>query len=590
MARGWRGTGSPVRVGGPCAPLVAPSARARHRGCLGLDPPRWSRVLRQRRTLRRGRARDARAPRLRDARDESDAVPEQAAADVLADGGRLHARCARRVGARGRACSRRCCPVFFTCRLGARLFDDVTGLARGRLPRHHVRLRARSAHAAPRRRPGGVRRWRSCCWRPRRAAELDVARRWLVAMYAASGIGVHGEGRRSGGRRRDPGRVRRFATRLAWHLGACVPLLGLAVFLLVAAPWHVAVAMRHPGFAWDYVVNQHLLFFLDKKLPRDSVGDPLTFFWSMFLGALAAVDRPGALHGARGAARLAARRELAGLRFFCWAWLAGVMLLLLAGAVAARALLAAGAAGGRAARRARAGGGSRAGAVGRLGWAWLGAIAVACSSPPAGSAPGRATLLAQRLLDQAEVPALLGRSCRPAGRSMLVGGAIWRWRCDGTRRAASMRHWRWRRRSDDGDRAPGAGRGRAVLLVAARWRASSTRRCRGRWTSCSRRPRSIRSSADSRIYTRRRITMLESPGFTPPDATSRPHREHDVPAARRVRAALDRTGAARVRHPIRNVGATRPDGLVPGPFRRPRPLGRPMAAHQPHRTRHRSAG
>ncbi|HEU4752451.1 MAG TPA: glycosyltransferase family 39 protein, partial [Armatimonadota bacterium] len=37
------------------------------------------------------------------------------------------------------------------------------------------------------------------------------------------------------------------------------PLL-LAVLVL---PWHIAAGLRTPGFWWDYVVNQHLLFFLD---------------------------------------------------------------------------------------------------------------------------------------------------------------------------------------------------------------------------------------------------------------------------------------------------------------------------------------
>src|SRR5262249_22610512 len=40
-------------------------------------------------------------------------------------------------------------------------------------------------------------------------------------------------------------------------------------------------AVRNPGFLWDYVVNQHLLFFFDKKVPRDSIPDSLAFFWTM---------------------------------------------------------------------------------------------------------------------------------------------------------------------------------------------------------------------------------------------------------------------------------------------------------------------
>ena len=58
--------------------------------------------------------------------------------------------------------------------------------------------------------------------------------------------------------------------------------LGIAVVAALALPWHLAAALRNPGFAWDYVVNQHLLAFFDAKLPRDSIPDSLAFFWAMF--------------------------------------------------------------------------------------------------------------------------------------------------------------------------------------------------------------------------------------------------------------------------------------------------------------------
>src|SRR5207253_4367328 len=47
--------------------------------------------------------------------------------------------------------------------------------------------------------------------------------------------------------------------------------LGIAVVAAVVLPWHLAAALRNPGFLWDYVVNQHLLAFFDAKLPRDSI-------------------------------------------------------------------------------------------------------------------------------------------------------------------------------------------------------------------------------------------------------------------------------------------------------------------------------
>lgn len=59
--------------------------------------------------------------------------------------------------------------------------------------------------------------------------------------------------------------------------------LGIAVVIAIAGPWHLLAAHRNPGFLWDYVVNQHLLFFFDEKLPRDSIPDSLGFFLAMFL-------------------------------------------------------------------------------------------------------------------------------------------------------------------------------------------------------------------------------------------------------------------------------------------------------------------
>jgi 4-amino-4-deoxy-L-arabinose transferase-like glycosyltransferase len=51
---------------------------------------------------------------------------------------------------------------------------------------------------------------------------------------------------------------------------------------LLTVPWHAVAAIRHPGFLWDYFINQHLLFFFDRKLPRDSVPVSLPVFWGTF--------------------------------------------------------------------------------------------------------------------------------------------------------------------------------------------------------------------------------------------------------------------------------------------------------------------
>lgn len=67
----------------------------------------------------------------------------------------------------------------------------------------------------------------------------------------------------------------------------CAPWWGLGLAAALILPWHIAAGMANPGFWWDYVVNQHLLYFFDQKFPRDSVSDPLGFAWAAFAGRLA---------------------------------------------------------------------------------------------------------------------------------------------------------------------------------------------------------------------------------------------------------------------------------------------------------------
>jgi 4-amino-4-deoxy-L-arabinose transferase-like glycosyltransferase len=69
---------------------------------------------------------------------------------------------------------------------------------------------------------------------------------------------------------------------------------GLAVMLIVAAPWHVLATLRNPpyfdftmhsapgeyrGFFWFYFFNEHLLRFLNLRYPRDYNTVPRPLFW-----------------------------------------------------------------------------------------------------------------------------------------------------------------------------------------------------------------------------------------------------------------------------------------------------------------------
>lgn len=57
------------------------------------------------------------------------------------------------------------------------------------------------------------------------------------------------------------------------------------IFLAVAAPWHILAALRNPdqgavrGFLWFYFVNEHILRYLNKRVPRDYDTVPLLLFW-----------------------------------------------------------------------------------------------------------------------------------------------------------------------------------------------------------------------------------------------------------------------------------------------------------------------
>jgi 4-amino-4-deoxy-L-arabinose transferase-like glycosyltransferase len=164
------------------------------------------------------------------------------------------------------------------------------------------------------------------CWACAETVERSRGR-WLVGLYAALGIGVLAKGLVAVV---IPALPIMALTLRAHGLAGIRRLklgMGLVVLAIVVLPWHVLVALRNPGFAWDYVVNQHILFFFDKKLPHDSEGDTLAFFWT----ALALRASPWVLlapltfgEAWRGRRPDATPSERA--TFFAWAWVGGLML------------------------------------------------------------------------------------------------------------------------------------------------------------------------------------------------------------------------------------------------------------------------
>src|SRR5579864_5695641 len=59
------------------------------------------------------------------------------------------------------------------------------------------------------------------------------------------------------------------------------------VFLVLAAPWHILAAIRNPaqgqaqGFLWFYFINEHVMRFLNKRVPPGYDTVPLLLFWTL---------------------------------------------------------------------------------------------------------------------------------------------------------------------------------------------------------------------------------------------------------------------------------------------------------------------
>ncbi len=76
------------------------------------------------------------------------------------------------------------------------------------------------------------------------------------------------------------------------------PWSGLAIVLLIAAPWHILASLRNPpyfaftlhsgpgeyhGFLWFFFINEQLLRFLNLRYPRDYNTVPRLYFWLLHL-------------------------------------------------------------------------------------------------------------------------------------------------------------------------------------------------------------------------------------------------------------------------------------------------------------------
>lgn len=113
---------------------------------------------------------------------------------------------------------------------------------------------------------------------------------------------------------------------------------GIALFLLIAAPWHILAGLRNTGganghgFFWFYFVNEHFLRFLGKRYPRDYNKLPWALYWSLHLVWLFpwSLYLPAAIRATLDVHYQPKRSDFAsGTRLMCWL-LAGLVLIFFA--------------------------------------------------------------------------------------------------------------------------------------------------------------------------------------------------------------------------------------------------------------------
>lgn len=451
--------------------------------------------------------------------------------------------------------------IVLTCRLGARLWDERVGLLAGLLLATTLGFGVEARTLRPDAVLVATVTGALFCWQHATEAMGTRRTRWLVGLYAALGLGVL-----------DKGLVPLVVAGLpiaaltlraeGWRgIGRLRPGLGALVLAAIVLPWHVVVARRHPGFAWDYIVNQHLLFFFDAKLPRDSEGDSLPFFWGAFLFRaapwvlLVPLTIRDALAGLARQAPRAARGTL-----MCWAWAGGMLLFFSLApsrlehytlpALPAVALLAA-----RGWQRLRAG------HVGRA--AWLG---LAVAGGAAAAAGAGLLALGPRLLAGeywiAETPGLAGLVA-PAGLVLLGTGIA-------TAAAAlAGRAWALLASLAVLGVAFTAVVIRAEVLVEPIFSWRPVARALADLPSDTEvvfeAPQEYQIVGGLAYYANRPITLLAVPGFVPPTYLADAAATMFLPRPVFAQRWLSGAHMALVSDPQQR--RERPEGLVPGPFR-----------------------
>jgi 4-amino-4-deoxy-L-arabinose transferase-like glycosyltransferase len=114
---------------------------------------------------------------------------------------------------------------------------------------------------------------RMTCWGFAAACALNVLTKGLIGLaFPVGTIGLY-----------------LLLIRKLHHLAKLRVFSSTLVFLVLAAPWHILAAIRNPaqgqarGFLWFYFVNEHIMRFLNKRVPPGYDTVPLVLFWA-FLG------------------------------------------------------------------------------------------------------------------------------------------------------------------------------------------------------------------------------------------------------------------------------------------------------------------
>jgi len=155
---------------------------------------------------------------------------------------------------------------------------------------------------------------RLTCWGFAAACALNVLTKGLIGLvFPVATIGVY-----------------LLLTGNLRHLAKLRIVSSTVVFLVLASPWHILAAIRNPaqgqarGFLWFYFVNEHIMRFLNKRVPPGYDTVPLVLFWALLVLWLVpwAVFLPQALRDVP--LRMSQRasldgRKKANLLFFLWA-------------------------------------------------------------------------------------------------------------------------------------------------------------------------------------------------------------------------------------------------------------------------------